>query len=101
MPRHPPERIVASDPAPASSSVPQTTINGLPVGADISDITIHPSGTALKSVDGKTFYVVDAGTLRPLSPLARAATCRANEVVTATAGDLLLPAGPAFPAVTG
>jgi hypothetical protein len=87
--------------AAAAISVPQTTIDGLPAGPDISDITIHPSGTAVKSADGKKFYVVDAGTLRPLSPLARAATYRSNEVVTATAGDLLLPAGLGFPVQDG
>jgi hypothetical protein len=84
--------------APAAAiSVPQATIDGLPGGTDITDITTHPSGTSVKSVDGKTFYVVDAGTLRPLSALARAASYRSNEVVIATAGDLVLPAGSAFP----
>jgi hypothetical protein len=82
--------------AAAAISASQTYIDALPSGGPVTSVTTHPDGTALKSVDGKTFYVVDAGTLRPFSALARASLYRTNEVVTVTAGDLALPAGTAF-----
>ena len=85
----------------AALSVPQPTIDALLAGTDVTDVTVHPSGTAVKSSLDGTTYVVDAGTLRPLSALARAASYRLNEVVTATPGDLLLPAGAVFPVRDG
>jgi hypothetical protein len=87
----------------AAAAIPatQTYLDALTAGADVTSVSAHPDGTALKSVDGKKFYVVDAGTLRPLSALARASWYRTNEVVTVTAGDLALPAGTAFPVRDG
>jgi hypothetical protein len=88
---------------PAAAAIPasQAYIDALPAGTDVTSVSTHPDGTALKSVDGKTFYVVDAGTLRRASALARASWYRWNEVVTVTAGDLVLPAGAAFPVRDG
>jgi hypothetical protein len=82
----------------AAAAVPATQayLDALPAGAPVTSVTTHPDGTALKSADGKKFYVADAGTLRPLAALSRASWYRASEVVTVTAGDLALPAGPTF-----
>jgi hypothetical protein len=87
----------------AAAAIPasQAYIDALPAGTDVTSVSTHPDGSALKSVDGKTFYVVDAGTLRPATALARASWYRWNEVVTVTPGDLVLPAGSAFPVRNG
>jgi hypothetical protein len=79
----------------------QAYIDALPAGTDVTTVSTHPDGTALKSVDGKTFYVVDAGQLRPATALARASWYRLNEVVTVTPADLALAPGTAFPVRDG
>ena len=84
---------------PAAALAASTSVIGsLPAGADVTDGTTHPDGTAVSS--GGKLYVVSVGTLRPLSALARASWYRSNEVVPAAAGDALT-VGSAFPVRDG
>lgn len=76
----------------AALSVPPSYLTLLTAGDDITSISTHPDGTAVKDSTGNT-YVIENGKLRPLSALARASWYRLNEVVTATAGDLALLSG--------
>ena len=57
------------------------------LGTDITSLTQHPDGTLVKSLDGKTFSVVQGGALHPISALARASWYRSNEAVTVAVGD--------------
>src|SRR5205823_10447936 len=88
--------------APAAAiAASQAYVDALPAGTDVTSVSAHPDGTVVKSVDGKSFSVIDVGTLRPISVLARSSWYRLNEVVTITSGDLLLPAGSAFAVRSG
>ena len=88
--------------APAAAiPVSQTYLASLTPGTDITSLTEHPDGTLVKSADGTTFWEIQAGTRRPITALARAASYRTNEAVTATAGDLALPLGTAVPVRDG
>jgi len=69
-------------------------------GTDITSLTQHPDGTLVKSADGTSFWVITAGTRRPISALARASSYRSNEAVLISAGDPIT-VGTAFPVRDG
>lgn len=85
----------------AAISVTPTYLATLTSGPDVTSLTQHPDGTPVKSADGKSFWVIQTGTRRPISALARASLYRSNEAVTATAADLALPLGTAVPVRDG
>ena len=97
-----PDSFTALGYAPAAAiTVDPTYITSLdPLGADITSLTTHPDGTLVKSLDGKTFSVVEGGTLRPITALARASWYRSNEAVTVATGDPVT-VGDAFPVKDG
>ena len=89
-------------PAAAAISVTPTYLAALVSGTDVTPSTTqHPSGTLVKSADGKTFWVIQGGARRPISALARASLYRSNEAVTASATDLTLPLGVVVPIRNG
>jgi hypothetical protein len=61
----------------------------LPAGGSLTDT--HPAGTVV--TDGSAFWVVDAGTRRPLAA-SLVATWAGRPALPATSADLALPAGP-------
>jgi len=88
--------------AAAAITATPSYLTTLTAGADITpSLTQHPDGTLVKSADGKSFWVIQTSTRRPISALARASLYRSNEAVTATVADLALPLGAAVPVRDG
>jgi hypothetical protein len=77
----------------AAIAVTQTYLDSLPSGADVTDQTVHPAGTVVRDAGTGAMWVIGAGVRLPATALAVAASYRASEIVTATAGDEALPLG--------
>jgi hypothetical protein len=70
----------------------------LPVSASLADPAAHPAGTVVQN--GSSWWVVDAGTRRPLPP-SLVPTWVGRPALPATSADLALPLGPAAPPGSG
>lgn len=74
-------------------AVDQAWIDAQPPGAPVEDVTVHPAGSIVRDEATGEMFVAGSATRRPISRLAQRSRYRIEEVVTATGGDLALPAG--------
>ncbi len=74
----------------------QATIDGLPPGPPVADITLHPDGTVVRDDTTGSMWVIAAGTRRPISALSRLTWYRTAEIVPMLGAEAELPLGAEF-----